>query len=173
MIASPRPALLLTRREIAALMAPQDYLAAVEAGFRCYARRKRRPSDADAHRGPQRRLPRQGRARGARSLLRGRQAEWKFPRQSPAQRLADDSRGRCVVRCDGWVGVERDGCHRNYAATNGRRERACGAIPRAQRRRLRGDLWLRLAGTRAARRIGRSPAAQASAGVGSRRGKGG
>ena len=37
MIASPRPALLLTRREIAALMSPQDYLAAVEAGFRCYA----------------------------------------------------------------------------------------------------------------------------------------
>jgi ornithine cyclodeaminase/alanine dehydrogenase-like protein (mu-crystallin family) len=25
------------------------------------------------------------------------------------------------VRCGGWVGVERDGCHRNHAATNGRR----------------------------------------------------
>jgi len=37
MTASPRPALLLTRHEIAALMAPEDYLAAVEAGFRCYA----------------------------------------------------------------------------------------------------------------------------------------
>ena len=37
MIATPRPALLLTRREIAALMAPRDYLAAVEAGFRCHA----------------------------------------------------------------------------------------------------------------------------------------
>jgi alanine dehydrogenase len=37
MIASQRPALLLTRHEIAALMVPQDYLAAVEAGFRCYA----------------------------------------------------------------------------------------------------------------------------------------
>jgi alanine dehydrogenase len=35
--ALPRPALLLTRREIAALMAPHDYLAAVEAGLRSYA----------------------------------------------------------------------------------------------------------------------------------------
>lgn len=35
MKASARPALLLTRREIAALMVPEDYLAAVEEGFRC------------------------------------------------------------------------------------------------------------------------------------------
>ena len=34
---APRPVLLLTRREIASLMTPQDYVAAVEAGFRCYA----------------------------------------------------------------------------------------------------------------------------------------
>jgi ornithine cyclodeaminase/alanine dehydrogenase-like protein (mu-crystallin family) len=33
----PPPALLLSRREIATLMAPADYLAAVEAGFRAYA----------------------------------------------------------------------------------------------------------------------------------------
>jgi len=32
-----KPALILTRSEIAALMGPQDYLAAVEAGFRSYA----------------------------------------------------------------------------------------------------------------------------------------
>src|SRR4029453_14192074 len=39
---SPRPALLLTRREIAALMTPEDYLAAVKEGFR-------RSADEDAH----------------------------------------------------------------------------------------------------------------------------
>src|SRR4029453_14000359 len=42
MKASPRPALLLTRREIAALMAPEDYLAAVEEGFG-------RSANGDAH----------------------------------------------------------------------------------------------------------------------------
>jgi alanine dehydrogenase len=35
--ATSRPALLLTRREITGMMTPQDYLAAVEAGFRSYA----------------------------------------------------------------------------------------------------------------------------------------
>ena len=34
---SDRSALLLTRREIEALMRPRDYLDAVEAGFRCLA----------------------------------------------------------------------------------------------------------------------------------------
>jgi ornithine cyclodeaminase/alanine dehydrogenase-like protein (mu-crystallin family) len=34
---APKTALILTRSEIAALMRPQDYLAAVEAGFRSYA----------------------------------------------------------------------------------------------------------------------------------------
>lgn len=37
MSAALKPALLLKRSEIAALMTPQDYLAAVEAGFRSYA----------------------------------------------------------------------------------------------------------------------------------------
>lgn len=36
-IRSPKPALILRRSEIAALMSPQDYIAAVEAGFRSYA----------------------------------------------------------------------------------------------------------------------------------------
>ncbi len=37
MSVAPKAALILTRREIAALMGPQDYLVAVEAAFRAYA----------------------------------------------------------------------------------------------------------------------------------------
>lgn len=35
--AAPIPTLMLSRRDIAALMQPRDHLAAVEAGFRSYA----------------------------------------------------------------------------------------------------------------------------------------
>ena len=72
--------LLLTRQEIARLMAPQDYLAAVEAGFRSYANGEASvPMPMHIPAG-ERRFSRQRRTDRARSRLRRRQAERKLSR---------------------------------------------------------------------------------------------